>query len=290
MHRRARQVEAMVVSRLERALIRVAGPDRISFLDNLLTQRVEGLEGVRYGALLTPQGKVIADTLIWSHGEVVILETDPKFADALLSKLSMYRLRANITLGAAADLAVAFSVDPFEGALADPRMPNGELGWRKLIASADAAALPEGDETLWSRRFGCSVPDLAVDIQPDEIFAGEALLEELNGVDFQKGCFVGQENVSRMKRRATTRRKLCSVAFSGARFEYGTPIRAGAAEIGAIRSAQRCKAIALIRLDRALEAQERGQKLMAGEIEIHLDPPDWLILPPGAAQAPAGDD
>jgi folate-binding protein YgfZ len=290
MRRPEGQVDAMAVFHLTRALIRVAGPDRVAFLDNLLTQRVEGLEDVRYGALLSPQGKVIADMLIWAHADAVLLETDSKFADALLGKLSIYKLRANVTLAVASDLAVAFSTEAFDGALVDPRMPNGELGWRRLVSSADAQSLPEGDETFWSRRFVCGVPDLAADTQPEEVFAGEALLDELNGVDFQKGCFVGQENVSRMKRRATTRRKLCRVAFSGARFEYGTPIRAGDAEIGTMRSAQRCAGIALIRLDRALEAQGRGQKLLAGELEIRLDPPDWLILPQGSTQGPAGDD
>jgi folate-binding Fe-S cluster repair protein YgfZ len=122
------------------------------------------------------------------------------------------------------------------------------------------------------------------------VFAGEALLDELNGVDFQKGCFVGQENVSRMKRRATTRRKLCAIAFAGEAIAYGTPIRAGEADIGTMRSSQPGRAIALMRLDRALEAQERGVKLLAGERDVRLDPPPWLILPQGNAQAAAGDD
>lgn len=280
----------MTLFRLDRALIRVSGPDRVGFLDNLLTQNVEGLEGVRYGALLSPQGKVIADMFLWAASDAIVVDTDPKLADALMRRFRMYKLRAHATLENASDLNVAYSPDPFDGALADPRMPNGKLGWRKLVSDPEAAALTADDGTYWSRRFAQGVPDLAVDMQPEEIFAGEALLDELNGVDFKKGCFVGQENVSRMKRRATTRRKLCHVSFNGARFEYGTPIRAGNAEIGTMRSAQRCSGIALIRLDRALEAQEGGEKLMAGEIEIQLHPPDWLILPQRASDTAAGDD
>src|ERR1700745_528721 len=100
--------------------------------------------------------------------------------------------------------------------------------------------------------IAAGVPDLGKDIAPEELFAGEALLEELSGVDFQKGCFVGQENVSRMKRRATTRRKLCRIAFDGARIESGTPIFAGDAEIGSVRATASMQGFALVRLDRAM--------------------------------------
>lgn len=275
--------------RLERALIRVSGADRVVFLDNLLTQNVEGLDAARYGALLSPQGKVIADMLLWANGDTIVIETDHKFGEPLLRRLSMYKLRANVALQEATDLRVAYSPDRFDGALADPRIPTGELGWRKLV-SANDVSLADDDGSYTSRRFVHGVPDLAADTQPEEIFAGEALLEELNGVDFQKGCFVGQENVSRMKRRATTRRKLCAIAFDGAPFAYGTPIHAGAADIGTVRSTQAGRGIALMRLDRALEAQERGEKLVAGEREIRLDPPDWLILPQRSADSAAGDD
>ncbi|MFT3729687.1 MAG: folate-binding protein [Terricaulis sp.] len=280
----------MALFRLERALIRVSGADRVVFLDNLLTQNVEGLDGVRYGALLSPQGKVIADMLLWAVGETIVIETDPKFGEALLRRLNMYKLRARVALENAGDLCVAYSPAPFDAALADPRMPDGALGWRRLAPRAETDALADGDDVFAQLRIGAGVPDLAVDAQSEEVFAGEALLDELRGVDFQKGCFVGQENVSRMKRRATTRRKFCAVAFDGEAIAYGTPVRAGAADIGTMRSAQTGRGIALMRLDRALEAHERGEKLMAGEREIRLDPPAWLILPPTKLEGAAGDD
>src|ERR1700745_3144112 len=100
--------------------------------------------------------------------------------------------------------------------------------------------------------IAAGVPDLGKDIAPEEIFAGEALLEELNGVDFQKGCFIGQENVSRMKRRATTRRKFSPLQCEGAP-AFGAPVKIGDIEIGSVRSALRGRALALVRLDRALE-------------------------------------
>jgi hypothetical protein len=284
------QVGAMALFRLERALIRVSGADRVVFLDNLLTQNVEGLDSVRYGALLSPQGKVIADMLLWAEGDAIVIETDTKFGEALLRRLGMYKLRANVTIEDAQDIGVLFSSEAVDGAQADPRMPDCALGWRKVVPASKAASLQRGAETYLELRLNAGVPDLAADAQPEEIFAGEALLEELHGVDFQKGCFVGQENVSRMKRRATTRRKLCAIAFDGAPIPFGTPIRVGDADIGTVRSTQTGRGIALMRLDRALEAQERGQKLVAGERDLRLDPPPWLILPQGNDNATAGDD
>ena len=131
-----------------------------------------------------------------------------------------------------------------------------------------------------SRRVALGVPDLARDAEPEELFALEGLLEELNGVDFQKGCFVGQENVSRMKRRATTRKKFCPVVFDGDPPAHGTPVSAGPADLGAIRTGAAGRAIALLRLDRALAAEG---SLMADGKPVRLDPPPWLILPEAQA-------
>ena len=276
--RGAAQVSAMSVFHLERSLIRVSGPERVSFLQNLLTQSVDDFEGVRYGALLNAQGKVIADMLIWADDNAFILETDLRFGKDLMRRLSLYKLRAQVTVEEAKTLAVAFSEKPFDGALADPRLPNGALGYRKLVRRDESSKNP-GAEVFRMLALREGVPSLADDAKPEEVFAGEALLDELNGVDFQKGCFVGQENVSRMKRRATTRKKFCRIACEGAAPEYGAAISAGGADIGAIRSARGDRAIALMRLDRAMEASENGVPLSAGGHKIRLDPPSWLILP-----------
>lgn len=263
--------------RLDRSLIRVAGADALEFLNNLLTQNVEALAdtGVLYGALLTPQGKIIADMFIWADGDGVILDVDAARGAELLRRLTMYKLRAQVTLedvSTASD--VLWAPEAFEGAKRDPRLDA--LGWRAL--GTRSAASP-GDAEYDAFRSTLGVPDLARDAAPEELFALEALLEELHGVDFQKGCFVGQENVSRMKRRATTRKKFCPVVVDGDAPSYGTPIRAGEAELGSIRTGASGRAIALLRLDRALEAAEKGEPLAAGAQPIRLDPPDWLILP-----------
>ena len=228
----------------------------------------------RYGALLTPQGKIIADMLIWGQGEAFVLDADPTRGADLMRRLTMYKLRAQVEI---TDMSAARNVlvadDVFGEAQLDPRLP--ELGWRALssIRSPDGAAAYE------AKRIALGVPDLARDAGADEVFAGEALLEELHGVDFQKGCFVGQENVSRMKRRATTRKKFCPIVFEGEAPAPLTAVRAGDAELGAVRTGTHGRAIALLRLDRALEAAAAGKTLTADGREIRLDPPPWLILP-----------
>jgi len=261
--------------RLDRSLIRVSGPDARGFLNNVLTQELDGLDaaGVRHGALLTPQGKVIADMLLWAEADGgVLIDADPARAGDVMRRLAMYKLRANAALeDVSATLAVLASGAAFEDALPDPRL--AALGWRKVGPRADAA---DGAGAYEARRIALGVPDLARDAAADEVFALEALLEELNGVDFQKGCFVGQENVSRMKRRATTRKKFCPIVFEGETPAPGTPVMAGAAELGSVRSGVAGRAMALLRLDRALETTA---PLTADGRQVRIDPPAWLILP-----------
>lgn len=260
--------------RLARCLIRVSGADAFTFLDNVLTQNVERLrrEPIIYAGLLTPQGKVIADMFVWARGDELVIEADPARGGELLRRLSMYKLRAAVTLEDISERASILVGGA--GAVPDPRLPA--LGARALTDPSS----PSADASAYDRhRIALGVPDLAADAAPEEVFAGEALFEELNGVDFQKGCFVGQENVSRMKRRATTRRKFCPVAFEGAPPAYGAAIMAGAADIGAVRSGVAGRALTLLRLDRAAEAAEKGQALTAEGRSMRLDPPEWLILP-----------
>ena len=271
--------------RLDRALIRISGTDTFPFLNNLLTQNIDRLrtEPVVYSGLLTPQGKVLADMFVWADsddaGDSVLIECAHGASADLVRRLIMYRLRANVRVDdITGTLDVLFSLAAFDGASPDPRLPA--LGWRAVSPDPPEPARFADGEALYARhRIGLGAPDLARDAAPEEVFAGEALFEELNGVDFQKGCFVGQENVSRMKRRATTRKKFCRIGFDGPAPAPSTPIRAGEAELGSVRSGVEGAAIALLRLDRALEAAEKGENLLAEGQEMRLDPPEWLILP-----------
>ncbi|MCX7358832.1 MAG: folate-binding protein [Alphaproteobacteria bacterium] len=261
--------------RVERSLIAVTGPDARDFLQNLLTQDLDKLDasGVVYAALLSPQGKVSADMFVWAREEGLLLDVDPSRGADLMRRFSMYKLRANVTLAdVSGEVGVLVSTALFGGAVSDPRL--AALGFRAIAPKSDAV-LASTDEN----RIAAGVPDLTRDAQPEEVFAGEALLEELNGVAFDKGCFVGQENVSRMKRRATTRKKFCPVVFDGEPMVFGTPLLAGEAEIGSVRTGVAGRAISLLRLDRALDAVAAGKPLTAAGREIRLDPPPWLILP-----------
>ncbi|MBL8545740.1 MAG: folate-binding protein YgfZ [Hyphomonadaceae bacterium] len=261
--------------RIERGLIAVGGPDARPFLQNLLTQDLDKLDaaGVAYAALLSPQGKVNADMFVWERADGLLLDVAPSRGADLLRRLSIYKLRANVTLAdVSAEHDVLISADAFDGAVSDPRL--AALGYRAIAAKGDAPPA-----SLDDRHIAAGVPDLARDAQPEEVFAGEALLEELNGVAFDKGCFVGQENVSRMKRRATTRKKFCPVVFEGEGIAFGTPVLTGEAEIGSVRTGVAGRAIALLRLDRALDAARAGANLTAADRQVRLDAPPWLIVP-----------
>lgn len=267
-------------ARLDRAILRVSGTEARTLLHGLLTQDVETLAGEapRYAALLSPQGKLIADMLLWPQTDgAVLIEADPARAGALLQRLSLYKLRAEAAIeDASSRLGVLWAEAPFAGAQADPRL--SALGFRRIAAKAEADAAPDGGPAYEALRLAEGVPDLARDAAADEVFALEALLEELHGVDFRKGCFVGQENVSRMKRRATTRKKFCPIAFEGEALAPGTALLAGEAEIGTVRSGTAGRAIALVRLDRAQDAP-----LTAAGRPVRLAPPAWLIMPQGEA-------
>ena len=257
---------------LDRAVFPIRGPEAEDFLQNLLTQDVTLLRAapVVYTGLLTPQGKVAFDFLLWRADDGYLVDIAAARAAELIKRLTLYRLRAEVEIGAV-DAAFGVWASP-TGPIADPRL--AALGAREIRPSSPAPA----DEPIayLAHRLALGVPDPVRDDPAGEAFALEALFEELNGVDFHKGCFVGQENVSRMKRRATTRRKICPIVFEGAAPEFGVIVNAGAAEIGDVRSGLDGRALAMVRLDRAAEA---AAPLTAGGKTLRLDPPPWLILP-----------
>lgn len=263
----------------DRACLSLTGQDSVDFLDKLITQNVRDMEigTLAYGALLSPQGKVSADFFIWRSVEGFILDVDRSRIDMLGARLQRFRLRARVEIQPREDLAViAYDLAAPAGAHmagTDPRL--ADLGGRALINQAHAPESADMGQLL-RHRLENGLPDLAQDAGLDEVFALEGLLEELNGVSFKKGCFPGQENVSRMKRRATTRKKFCRLRLAGPGLVPGAPIMANDAELGTVRAVNDRTALALLRLDRAMEADG---DLLAGGMTCHLDPPDWLILP-----------
>lgn len=265
----------------ERSVLRVAGEEAGPFLDALVTNDVSRAtaEAPVYAGLLSPQGKVIADFIAFRADDgALLLDVAQSRAADLLARLKLYRLRRKIDLDdVSGRWRVLVQTDAQVGLTPDARRPDGTLGARYLAASVPTPVAPIDELSALQIRAG--VPDLAIDARPEEVFALEALFEEFHGVDFQKGCFIGQENVSRMKRRATTRRKFCRIGFEGPPPAFGTPITAGAAQIGDVRSGIEGCGLALVRLDRAREAAEKNIQLVAGDTPVRLDPPGWLILP-----------
>jgi hypothetical protein len=244
-----------------RSILRLTG-DAQGFLDSLLSNRVapaaDGAPAI-YAGFLTPQGKVITDLFVVPFADGYWLDVPADRAIALEQKLKFFRLRRAVVIDRLEETPEITYTDPRL-----PGLPLRTLGYESLPDEA---------------RIALGIPCLTADCGPEEVFALEAHFEELHGVDFHKGCFPGQENVSRMKRRATTRKKFCRIRMSGDAPVYDTPVRAGGAEIGHVRSCAPPYAIALLRLDRAREALDKGERLMAGDSTITLDPPEWLIMP-----------
>jgi tRNA-modifying protein YgfZ len=284
-----------MIARLERrAAVRVAGPDWRAFLQGLLTQDVEGLRPgeMRFGALLTPQGRLLFDLFVDCDGEDgARLDVAAARRDELVQRLNLYRLRAKVEV--AADPAPVFAAwkgrPEGEGWRPDPRL--AELGFRRIgeIAQASDQASDADEDAYDAWRLGLGVPDAAQDCKPDAAYPIEADFDLLNGVDFKKGCFVGQEVVQRMERRSTARTRVVPVTFDGAAPSIGTDVTAGEKSLGTIGSSVDGRGLALLRLDRAEDALAAGQPLMAGGVTLHLVKPDWVQFPfPGESKPDEG--
>jgi tRNA-modifying protein YgfZ len=231
-----------------RALIRVSGPDARPFLHNLLTQDVESLavNELRFGALLSPPGRLLFDLFLWGEAGAVVLDVAADRRDALLQRLALYRLRAQVAIEPDdRPVFAAFGGDPPDGFTADPRTPA--LGGRRLGGDTT----PDATEDGWqAHRLTVGVPDPTADTQSDKTYAIEANFDLLNGVDFQKGCFIGQETTSRMKRRGAIRNRMLPIAFDGPSPDFGAEILNGDRRAGEVLSGRDGGAMALLRLDR----------------------------------------
>lgn len=230
----------------DRALIAVAGEDALVFLNRLLTQEVETLAAgeLRFAALLSPQGRLLHELFVWGAADGALLDVAVADRDALLSKLRMFRLRARVELSADdRSVHALWDVDAAPaGWAADPRTPLA--GFRSLgDAPAGTAAGDYDAHRLW-----LGLPDAARDGLADKVYATEALLDLLNGVDYRKGCFVGQETTSRMKRRGGVRSRVLPLAVAGA--ASGAEVLNGTLRVGEVVAARTDRALALLRLDR----------------------------------------
>jgi tRNA-modifying protein YgfZ len=237
-----------------RAVARVSGPDWRSFLQGLLTQDVETLAAgeARFAGLLTPQGKLLFDLFVVGRDDHGLIDVAADRRDALIQRLTLYRLRAKVEISpdAAAVMALwpAPPGDPPTGWTVDPRLPA--LGLRGYGAAAPEGAARTGEADYQAHRLALGVPDPAADAPPETTYPIEANFDLLAGVDFKKGCFVGQETTSRMKRRGAIKTRMLPIVFDGPAPAYGAEVLAGTLRAGEVRTGADGRAMALLRLDR----------------------------------------
>ena len=258
----------MPIARLpSRALIAVEGADARPVLHNLLTQDVEGLQpgDLRFGALLSPPGRLLFDLFLLGVEDGVLLDAAADRRDALLQRLLMYQLRAKVEI--AADPRPVFASWPnvADGFTADPRTPL--LGGRRYVeAAADAT---EAD--YHAHRLALGVPDPTHDAPQDKTYPIEANFDLLNGIDFQKGCFVGQETTSRMKRRGAIKNRMMPLTFDGPPPPFGAEVLKGELRAGEVLSGHEGAAMALLRLDRLDDA------LTVEGRSVQVRRPAWML-------------
>lgn len=246
-----------------RTVLAIGGSDREGFLQGLVSNDVAKLaQGPVYAALLTPQGKYLADFFLAADGARILLDAPAALAQGLAQRLAMYRLRADVTVEAT-ELAVARGLGPPpEGGFADPRHPG--LGWR-WIGPADAAAAIDASAGVdWDAiRVEHAVPAAGIELSPNDSYILEMGFERLHGVDFRKGCYVGQEVTARMKHKTELKKGLARVALDGAA-EPGTEITRDGRPVGTLHTVAGDTALAYLRRDRA------GPGLRAGSAALTL--------------------
>jgi len=270
-----------IITLKDRACVTVRGEDWRGFLQGLLTNDVEALAvgEARFAALLTPQGRVLYDLFVVAEEGGALLDVEAEWREALIARLTMYRLRAKVEI-AASDLPISAypraGGDPASRAdgpppsrgqsevwVADPRLP--ELGWRGYGMDGD-----ENPAAYETHRLTLGVPG-PNDWGTDKTYPIEANFDLLNGIDFAKGCFVGQETTSRMKRRGSIKSRMLPIAFEGPPPPPGTEILAGTLRAGEVLSGMEGRAVALVRLDRI-----EGAELAAVGRAVRVDWPNWL--------------
>lgn len=236
------------IARLDsRALVRVSGPDARPFLHNLLTQDVEtlGPGELRFGALLSPPGRLLFDLFLLGEAEGVLLDVAADRREGLAQRLAMYRLRAQVTVEAVDAPVFAAWDGAADGFAPDPRLPA--LGGRSYGGDIEVNAT---EDDFQAHRLALGVPDPAADAVSDRTYPIETNFDLLNGIDFAKGCFVGQETTSRMKRRGTIRNRMLPLEIDGPPPSFGADVLNGELRAGEVLTGRDGMAMALLRLDR----------------------------------------
>ncbi|MFN3746459.1 MAG: YgfZ/GcvT domain-containing protein [Hyphomicrobiaceae bacterium] len=271
---------AVVALLARRGVVSLSGADAVDFLDNLVTNDLTGMSAgeARFAGLLTPQGKILFEFFALRTEDGWLLDTAAESVADLVKRLLMYKLRAKITLAdVSADYSVAAAWGPRAPAVADgwcyPDPRHGDLGWRLIArpaALAQLAALAAPEALYHERRVALGVAEGGFDYALGDTFPHEANYDRLHGVSFTKGCFVGQEVVARMQNKTVVRKRVVRVTGTEA-LATGAEVRFGAAVIGTIGSVAGPHGLALLRLDRAAEAADKGEPLVAGTATLTVD-------------------
>jgi tRNA-modifying protein YgfZ len=278
----------------DRGVIKVAGDDARKFLNGLISNDMAKVApgSARFAALLTPQGKIVVDLIVAEaepgDGGGFFLDCPRALAAALKDKLTFYKLRAKVTVD---DLSEALGVmaawdgaalSEFGLSYTDPRLPA--LGTRTILppdlaaeAAADLGATLADAEAYHAHRIGLGVPRGGEDFIYGDAFPHEADMDQLGGIDFAKGCYVGQEVVSRVEHRGSARSRIVPVTYEFAPAS-GQPVMAGEKEVGTLMSTAKGRGLAMIRLDRVADALAAGTPLLCGNLPIHVVKPDWATF------------
>jgi folate-binding protein YgfZ len=275
----------------DRGVVKVAGEEARKFLNGLVTADMGAVSPshARFTALLTPQGKIIVDFILTeaepADGGGFFLDCPRALATALVERLNFYKLRAkliNEDLSEALGVLAVWPTATTEYGLCydDPRLPA--LGARCMLpphlaaeAAADLGAELVDAAQYHAHRIALGVPQGGLDFIYGDAYPHETDMDQLNGVDFDKGCFVGQEVVSRIEHRGTARNRIVPVAYADFSPESGLPVTAGERPLGTLGSTAQGHGLAMLRLDRVAEAMTAGQPLVAGGIELKLVKPSW---------------
>lgn len=268
--------------------IDITGKDAQEFLNNLVTTDVETLQPdeVRAGALLTPQGKILFDFLVSRHEDGFSLETDSSQLDALVRRLTMYKLRAAVDIKAGTEegISVFWDGETPVGAKLDSRFAKAGIQLYRLAGSSASGSVDDYDALRITAGVVHSGPDYAL----QDAFPHDVLMDVNDGVSFKKGCFVGQEVVSRMKHRGTARRRVTIVAADSALPASGTELTANGKPLGTLGTVSGNQALAIVRIDRVAEAVASNTPVLAADIPVTLSLPQWSGLVFPAVEPTAG--
>jgi tRNA-modifying protein YgfZ len=270
-----------------RGVVAVAGPDAATFLNDLVTADIDRATPGQavYAGLLTPQGKILFDFIIFVDGERFLFDIARASVADFVKRLGFYRLRAKVTVD---DVSTDYRVIALWGpegvphvdgiSSPDPRLAS--LGVRVIVPASlpQHGFTPVGEAEYDAHRISLGIPEGGIDFAFGDTFPHDVDMEQLSGVDFGKGCYIGQEVVSRMEHRGTARRRFILAQSKGRFPPVGTAVNAAGKAIGTLGSSSNGSGLAMVRLDRAKDAIDAGTPIMAGDSELTLSLPGWATF------------